>query len=108
MMKRKVKKRSYRIKSRIRFTVFAAGLLIMTAAVFNSLLGLGDVSSMTVPQYKEVVVESGDTLWQIASEHQADDPDRQDIRKRIHQICRINGISADTLYPGQVLMIPVG
>ncbi len=94
----------YRIKSRPRFIFFVILLLLLLATGMNLLMGLGDVSSLTAKTMDQVVIASGDTLWEIASDYT---DGSQDIRELIHQICRINEITADSIYPGQVILVPV-
>ena len=94
----------YRIKSRSRFILFIMLLLLVMTSMVNLAMGLGDVSSLTVETFEEVLIGSGDTLWQIASEYAGES---QHIRDVTHQICKITGISADSIYPGQMIRIPV-
>lgn len=94
----------YRIKSRSRFIFFVMLLLLILTSMMNLAMGLGDVSSLTAETFEEVLIGSGDTLWQIASEYAGES---QDVRELIHQICKINDISADSIYPGQLIRIPV-
>lgn len=53
---------------------------------------------------KAVTVKPGDTLWAIAAQH--GDP-RDDIRKVIFEIKRLNGLDSSAVSPGQVLRVPV-
>ena len=46
--------KTYRIKSRLRFTVFIALMIIITVSSTNTMLGLYDASSLTVKEYKSV------------------------------------------------------
>lgn len=94
----------YRIKSKSRFTVFIVLLMITFVSMSNMVLGLSDVSSLTQPIYADVQINSGDTLWDIASEY---NPSNTDVRELVYEICRLNGISADTIYPGQTIRVPV-
>lgn len=48
-------------------------------------------------------VESGDTLWSIASDHNYKD---EDVRKVIYDIKKLNGID-DVIYAGQELKIEI-
>ena len=54
--------------------------------------------------YKTVVVHKGDTLWGIA---EAYTEPTKDVRKQIRVIRELNGIEANTIYPGQTILIPV-
>lgn len=55
--------------------------------------------------YKEVEVNSNDTLWDIAAKEV---DNKTDIRKYIYDIQKINHIEHDTpLVPGQIIKVPV-
>ena len=54
--------------------------------------------------YKSITVHSGDTIWGIASKYI--DPS-DDIRQKVQEICTFNDIKAGSIYPGQILVIPV-
>ena len=49
------------------------------------------------------VVESGDTLWGIATANAAPD---QDVRRLVADIARLSDVDAGSIFPGQVLLIP--
>ena len=96
--------KKYRIKSRSRFTMSVVIAIVCVVMMTNSLLGMNDASSMTEPTYLQIEVQYGDTLWQIARTHMSD---YGDVRKAVHQLCRINGISAGELQAGQTLLVPI-
>lgn len=50
-----------------------------------------------------VTVARGDTLWGIAGLY----AEGEDVREVIFRICEANGLKSKSLYPGQVLKIPV-
>jgi LysM repeat protein len=52
--------------------------------------------------YTEVVVQPGDTLWSIATEHYP----RDDVRNRVDDIERINGLQSPLIEAGQTLRLP--
>lgn len=54
-------------------------------------------------QLKTIIVEQGDTLWDIVSQHSNNEVD---IREIIHNIKQINSLETSFLYPGQELMVP--
>jgi nucleoid-associated protein YgaU len=57
----------------------------------------------TVPaSYTTVVVQPGDTLWSIASEHYPDD----DVRVRVQDIEAANGLAGPAIREGQTLKLP--
>jgi hypothetical protein len=71
------------------------------AAMTSSLLG-SDSGGLHLVGESSVVVESGDTLWSIASSLGGD----TDVRDRIDEIQRLNGLESADLVPGQVLLLP--
>jgi LysM repeat protein len=52
--------------------------------------------------YTEVVVQPGDTLWSIASEHYPTD----DVRVRVDDIEHLNGLQSPLIEAGQTLRLP--
>lgn len=78
-------------------------LLAVVAAVCLFSLGFalaarGDAA----PGYTTVVVQPGDTLWSIASEHYPED----DVRVRVDDIEQANGLDGPTIEVGQSLKLP--
>lgn len=64
------------------------------------------VANQTVTEniiYEPIVVQSGDTLWEIAE----DSGLKQDTRDTVFEIMRYNSLSDSTIVPGQVIYIPV-
>jgi len=96
--------KKHRIKSRSRFTLFVALSIVFLVVISNTILGMDNASSMTEEKYMEISVKAGDTLWAIAGKYM---PDSKDIRRSVYTLCETNGISADELMAGQVLLVPV-
>ena len=97
-------RKSYRISNRFRFTVFVVLTIILLTTVINFALGLNTAASLTVQEYMDLEVNSGDTLWNIA---QDDMPDDMDTRKAVFKLCSLNDISADQLYAGMTIQVPI-
>ena len=53
----------------------------------------------------EHIVESGDTLWNIAVAYATPG---SDVRPVVHDIRTLSGIGGRIIVPGQVLLIPTG
>ena len=96
-------KKQYRIKSKFRFTLFLAITMILVISIVGNFTGTNTVDSLTKVTYTKIQVEPGDNLWNIAKDF---GPDDQDIRKLVFEICKVNQVSADSIYPGQSLLIP--
>ncbi len=52
----------------------------------------------------KVIVNSGESLWEIASEN---NPNKDDIRKLVYEIIELNDLENGMIYAGQELLIPV-
>lgn len=98
-----MQRKRYRLKSRIRFTVFVSIFILAMLMSTNSLLGMYNAASLSKTEYKIVEISSGDTLWHIASEYMPE----TEIRQAVHKICLINDTSAAQIQPGQIIKIPV-
>ncbi len=93
----------YRIVNKFRFTLFVTVCLVLFVFIAGSVLGYFDVRGVHDPKCVEVRVTSGDTLWNLAKAY---GPVNADTRRVIYEIKQINGVSAETLRAGQVLLIP--
>ena len=51
-----------------------------------------------------IEVESGDTLWDIASEY-AETDNQETIRSYVGEIMKINGMAADSIQAGEYLTV---
>jgi nucleoid-associated protein YgaU len=80
--------------------MLALGLGI--CALLGPALGGGSTGLQTVGQ-GSVVVESGDTLWSIATSVAGTG---RDVRAVVDEIRRVNGLVGSVLTPGQVLRLP--
>lgn len=97
------KTKKYRIKSTFRFTLFIIIAIIVIGAAITTGLGLNTATGLSKERYIEIQVQSGDTLWTIASEYMSPDID---TRKNVQILCEKNNVTAETLYPGQTIRIP--
>lgn len=87
-----------------------SGLLARAArlvAVFAVVAGSGIVLAVvahgwSAPADSTVVVEPGDTLWSIASQHYPGD----DVRARVDQIEQANGLKNPVIEAGETLHLP--
>ena len=76
--------------------------LVMVALVCVS-VGLSKVAlGNTPPVNATVVVEPGDTLWGIAAAHYPGD----DVRVRVDEIERLNGLQSPVIEVGETLRLP--
>ena len=98
-----MKHKRYRIANKARFTAFVAATLILAAFIIGTVLGFNTISGASTREFVQVRVQSGDTLWGLAQEY---GPAGTDVRLVIYEICRLNGVTADSLQAGQFITIP--
>ena len=79
-------------------------LLVAILTVFLLIGGAAEADGPTAPPVVHVV-ESGDTLWSIASLYA---PAGSDIRATIHGIRTLSELESSLIHPGQKLLIPQG
>lgn len=93
----------YTIKSRFRFSVFVAIIMVLSISCINTAIGLNTAKGSSPERYMEVQVSAGDTLWDISETYL----DSMDTREGIYTICQVNDITADQLVDGMILSIPI-
>ena len=79
-------------------------LVACVCTVFLLIGGAAEADEPTAPPAVHVV-ESGDTLWSIASLYASPG---SDIRATIHDISTLSGLESSLIHPGQKLLIPRG
>ncbi|MEK5057612.1 LysM peptidoglycan-binding domain-containing protein [Paenibacillus shunpengii] len=80
-------------------------LILIASILLLSLTGFMTVFADAGQEvaYEKIVVEPGDTLWAIGTEHK---PEGMDIRDYVNQIQHINGLSSSHIQTGQLLNLP--
>lgn len=77
-------------------------LFVALGAVFLLLTLVGAADGLPTPS-RAYIVESGDTLWEIAADVT---PRGGDVRDAVAVIAVVNGLADATIQPGQALLIP--
>ncbi|MDR1778513.1 MAG: LysM peptidoglycan-binding domain-containing protein [Clostridiales Family XIII bacterium] len=103
-----VRKR-YRIKSKVRFSIFVITVLTIGILIGAFVFGWAfnrtlEASGAEETRYATVTVISGDTLWDIATAYA---PAGTDVRSYIREICRTNDLDSQSVYEGQTLQVPI-
>jgi nucleoid-associated protein YgaU len=91
-------------KANLQLSVRLSLLLTALCVVFLMIGGSAE-ADVPAPAPVEYVVQPGDTLWAIAS---ATATPGDDLRRVVADIARLSEVEADSLQPGQVLLIPSG
>lgn len=81
--------------------------IVLMVILFFIILNIGALTNRVEgyeePQYIEIVVQSGDTIWSLVREYASKD---KDIRESIYEIGVINNLSSYDIFPGQVIKVP--
>lgn len=92
--------RGLQLESNFAAVLFLAALLVVAFILLSQILQ----SSMEKIEWREetYIVQSGDTLWEIADEFCPIDVDK---REWIYEVQTINNIHGSALYPGQRIRV---
>jgi nucleoid-associated protein YgaU len=86
----------------LRALLLGLGLVVLVGALL--FLFQGEAQSSTgQPEITAVVVQPGDTLWEIADRFW---PESVDLRAVVRELVELNGLDSKVLKPGQVLQVP--
>ena len=83
---------------------FSIALVMLLIIIFRTINTHAAPAEVMTKYYTSIRVESGDTLWSIASDYITDE--YKDMNEYIHEICSINHIFKDEIYAGEYLIIP--
>ncbi len=90
-----------RLKNKKRFFTIVT-CFVLLIILFVTVLSVS-ASTSSEMQTKLIVVQAGETLWEIAEEHCING----DIRKYIYQVKLINEMQTSSIYIGQGLLLPI-
>ena len=89
----------------VRCTLFTLMVSVLAIKLITGVGHAENLSEETAPvMYHSHYVTSGETLWDIASEHMSDDMDK---RKAVYLIQKANDLDDASIHPGQRLKVPV-
>ena len=91
-------------KLRTLFTVFALCATMGMAGILGVELFADKATAANEKVNIPVTVESGDSLWSIATDHIEKG---KNIRSYVYEIADLNGINDNTIYAGQTILVPV-
>jgi LysM domain-containing protein len=95
----------YKVVDMNKFKRFIFISVLLISIVLFTLLFTIKVYSKDIPQYNYITVEEGDTIWSIASNYL--DKSDMEIRKLVYVISNENNIYNASIYPGDVIKIPM-
>jgi LysM repeat protein len=80
----------------------AVMLLALSVSLWLAIVAPGGTAAQTTAQDATVVVQPGDTLWSIAAQRYPSD----DVRARVDDIERANGLQSPVIDVGEILRLP--
>lgn len=78
-------------------------VLITAASIAFAMNRISDSGERPVGAYREIVVQPGDTLWDLA---RSISPEGADLRRAVFEIRTLNGLTDAEIRPGQRLLLP--
>lgn len=82
----------------------AIGYLVLLAMFAWAAMGVLNTQSLHTSNWGNVTIEAGDTLFSIAQKWDGQD----DPRVVVNEIEKRNGLGSSTIWPGEVIQVPVG
>ena len=100
-----VKKRKYKIVKPFRFFVFVLICSMLCIFAVYAASGSGKAEAASLTRYATVKIQDNDTLWNIVETY---NPECNiDVRSALYDIYEINGIDADSIKPGDEILVPI-
>ncbi len=94
-------------KKRMILLLTAIFLIVIGCVVFGSIFSKAHANEVQteVPfkYYKSIVIQDGDTLWDIAKEYRTNA--YSGTQEYVDELIRLNGLHSDKIYAGQHLMV---
>ncbi len=83
--------------------------IIVISAILLTILTIISIWSLTADTqkdflYKEIEIQKGQTLWNIA---ESEFGTQNDIRKYVYKIKQINNLKDANIKPGQIIRVPI-
>ncbi|MDM8533216.1 LysM peptidoglycan-binding domain-containing protein [Clostridiaceae bacterium HSG29] len=96
--------KKYRVVNKARFIISIVILTVLFVSIFSLMTNTYKAHAMKEVKYLEVIVNSGDTVWDIAKEYRNE---KQDVRELVYIILEVNEIENSMIYEGQIIRIPI-
>ena len=90
-------------RRRITFISGVVALALILVILGTSVASAKDIDNSKPKYYTSITIKDGDTLWSIAEEYMYDDYDS--VKEYANELIKINGLTDDTLYAGNNLVI---
>ncbi len=98
------KAKTNRTSLRALFGVCVVTIVILLSLLFTSAPRITFAQGESVRVYNSVMIEEGDTLWDIAVRYAVPG---QNVGTFVTEIKEVNGLKTDRIYSGNYLIIPV-
>lgn len=104
--KRVQKKRGFMNRNLIKLSFCGFLVLFICMAALINVMAQGSEKNVK-KQYKSVMIDEGDTLWNIAKENNDRDISGVSISEYIEDIKSINNLNQDQITAGNYIIIPI-
>ncbi len=93
------KKEEIDLKKKLSYIIILLFIFTFTSNAINK-----NKAAMNNVILKEIQIESGDTLWDIAKENISNE---EDIRNYIYEIIEINNLKNVNIHAGETIVVPI-
>lgn len=91
---------------KLKVSFFVCVIVFICFAAISGVSASGNVKEVN-KQYRSVLVSEGDTLWDIADEHNDKSLSDMTNKEYIKEIESINKISSDSITAGNYVIVPI-
>lgn len=91
---------------KLKVSFFVCVIVFICFAVIGGVSASGSVKEVN-KQYRSVLIAEGDTLWDIADEHNDKNLSDMSNKEYIKEIESINKISSDSITAGNYVIVPI-
>lgn len=93
----------YKVTNMKKFKKFMFVSILSVSMFIFTFTATLNAYSKDIPQFDFISVQEGDTLWSIASSYSGN----VEIRELIYNITKENNIQNSSIYPGDIIRIPL-
>ena len=91
---------------KLKVSFFVCMIIFICFAAIQGVSATNSVKSVD-KQYRSVLIEDGDTVWDIADEHNDQSLSAMSNKEYIKEIESINNISSDNITAGNYIIVPI-
>ena len=105
--KKNLKNRNSSIKlSKVKISFFVCIIIFICLTAIQGVSAINNVKSVE-KQYRSILIDDGDTLWDIADAHNDEELSDMSNKEYIKEIEKINKINSNNITAGNYIIVPI-